>query len=594
MKLRHRLLVGLLAIALVTTVFVAAGAYALIGSAVQKRYTERLRDEATLLAEWLREAPLYEASRRAAAGDPGDLQRQAGLWGRLLEARVTLIEGGGKVLADSRMGVEGVPLLDNHGQRPEVVEAREKGRGEAYRLSASTGEVYYYLAQRTKGAGPVAFVRLALPAGQVRHAQLSYLWSVVGLSLASLLLLAVLAYLGIRSLSRPIEALAAEAEGVREGRLDQPIPRQGRGEVEALARAVEGMRESLVSKVTKLERKQALFDSVLSGVREGVLVVDARSRIRLANQALRSLCSVSVDPKGKALTEVFRHPELIEMVETALGRGEESQRQIRSLGTHPCIFEVTVLPLIREEGAAPIGALALIFDITRLEALEATRQRFVADLSHELRTPITSIQAAAATLLEGGLEDPEAARRFSKTIHRQCERMGALVSDLSDLSQIETGAIVLEPEMVEVAPCVREILAGIEAKYRNLELDVVIDIPEGLELRVDRRRFEQILLNLLDNGMKFNRPHGSLAITAAVAEESTRLAVEDSGVGIAEENRERIFQRFFRADDSRNRERGGTGLGLAIVKHLMTLHGGTIAVESEVGQGSRFILTFPR
>ncbi|HHN75335.1 MAG TPA: sensor histidine kinase [Acidobacteria bacterium] len=585
MKLRHRLLLSLLVVATIGSLVAGAGAYWVVGNAVRTHYTARLRDEAALLGDRLQE--LRAEGRRS----PRALQPIIESWGARLEARVSLIDAQGVVLADSRMGLEGLPLLENHAGRPEVIAALATGWGEAHRLSASTGESYFYLARLVSEPAPPVILRLALPERAVTLARLEYLGSSVGLFFVSLLAFTLLAYLGIRRLSRPVEKLADAAERIARGEKPAPLPATTADEVGRLADAVGRLRDALAARRSEMHRRQDLFDSVIGGVREGVLVIDARRRVRLVNATAQTICTVGEQPAGRLFTEVVRHPDLVEMIEQALERGEESRRSLRSLGATASCYEVTCLPLRRNGSRKAIGVVALLFDTTRLEALEATRQRFIGDLSHELKTPLTSIRAAATTLLEGAMNDPQAARRFLETIERHAERMADLVSDLSDLSRIETGAITLELETVDAAALAEEVATSLLPRYQDKELELQLDFDGPLEVQADRRRLEQVLVNLLDNAMKFNRQGGRVRIAGGRREGRVTITIEDTGLGIAAEDLGRVFQRFFRADPSRSQEKGSTGLGLAIVRHLIKLHGGSVEVDSELGQGSTFTVT---
>jgi two-component system phosphate regulon sensor histidine kinase PhoR len=246
-----------------------------------------------------------------------------------------------------------------------------------------------------------------------------------------------------------------------------------------------------------------------------------------------------------------------------------------------------VAPLQAPDDRRTTGAVGLFFDLSRIEALETVRQEFVANVSHELRTPLTAIKAAALTLLEVPAEG-EAGRRFLETIHRNTERMTSLVDDLTDLSLIETGAIRLDIRPVDAAALAQDVVALLAPRYGALNLDVAVDLPRPFTIDADRRRLEQILVNLVDNAMKFNRRGGTVRITGRREDGRTILVVEDSGAGIPSDHLEKVFHRFHRVDPANSRELGGTGLGLAIVKHLVQLHGGAIRVESELGRGSRF------
>jgi two-component system phosphate regulon sensor histidine kinase PhoR len=314
--------------------------------------------------------------------------------------------------------------------------------------------------------------------------------------------------------------------------------------------------------------------------------------LRLVNDAARDLFDLRFDPRGAVLEEAVRHPTVVRDVGVALLGGTPDPSLVRLAGSDRA-FELRVVSVDGTGRPGTGGALLLLFDVTRLEALERLRQEFVADVSHELRTPLTSIRASVENLLESGIEDRAHARNFLEIVRRHAERMGALIEDLTDLSLIETGAVHLELRAVDAAEVVREILDTLAplAARRNVRLRS--ELPAPFPVHADRRRLEQMLGNLVDNAIKFNRDGGTVVVGGRRAEEATTLIVEDTGQGIAADRLDRVFQRFYQVERARSRALGGTGLGLAIVKHLMRLHGGRVRVESELGAGSRFFLEFP-
>jgi len=280
--------------------------------------------------------------------------------------------------------------------------------------------------------------------------------------------------------------------------------------------------------------------------------------------------------------------------DAALLRGEPFREIIRIGPASERSFEINVVPLTDSAGTQ-VGAIGILFDVTRLTALENVRREFVADASHELRTPLTSIKAFVETLLSGGLEDTSNNRRFLEIIKKHADRMEAILDDLTDLSLIETGAIALEIERLDLAMIAQELVDAMKPRAERYGVSVVSRVPPGATVVADRRRLEQILLNLLENAVKFSGSGATVTIRAETAGPmgGVRVLVEDTGIGIAPNTLEKIFHRFYRGEGARFREKGGTGLGLAIVKHLMRAHGGTVRAESEPGHGSRFILEFP-
>lgn len=415
---------------------------------------------------------------------------------------------------------------------------------------------------------------------------------VVGLAAAALPTLG--AWLLLRRRSKPVERLTDVASRVASGRLDVDIPSFTEDQADELADALRRMRNTLVEKIQESEDGRLLALSILTGMREGLVWTGPDRRIRMANEAFRQIFSPGQDPTGHLLAEIVRSPTVIRELEAALQSGREVRELVLQ---HPPgsgrTFEVHVTPFTGRSVERLAGALVLFFDITRLEALERVRRDFVSNVSHELRTPLTSIKAFVETLLEDGLDDGENSLRFLAIVRKNADRMEELIDDLTDLSQIETGAVILELRELDAREVARDVVTHMEAKRKASGVDVRVEMPKPFSLRADRRRLEQILVNLVDNAVKFNKAGGWVRVEASSEQGRPVLAVADNGPGIPAGSHEKIFHRFYREDKARSREVGGTGLGLSIVKHLMLLHGGSVRVESELGKGARFVLEFP-
>jgi two-component system phosphate regulon sensor histidine kinase PhoR len=332
-------------------------------------------------------------------------------------------------------------------------------------------------------------------------------------------------------------------------------------------------------------------------MKEGILVIDRDRRVLLGNQAARVILGFPTHEElaDRPLILVARDRTVIEGFDAALLRGESSTHIVQAGSGSDRSYEINVSPLTDPAGAQ-VGAIGVLFDTTRLSALENVRREFVADVSHELRTPLTSIKAFVETLLSGGLEDPSNNRRFLEIVQKHSDRMEALIDDLTDLSLIETGAVALEIEPFDLSAQVRDLLEAFRPSAESRGVRLEASVPSGTMLSADRRRVEQVFVNLIDNAVKFNRRGGTVTIRVEPGSNhgsGLRAEVADTGVGIPEDALQRIFHRFYRVDRARSRALGGTGLGLSIVKHIMQLHGGSVRAESWPGRGSRFVLEFP-
>jgi two-component system phosphate regulon sensor histidine kinase PhoR len=372
-----------------------------------------------------------------------------------------------------------------------------------------------------------------------------------------------------------------------------------------------------VERQTKMsEETNRLLTGVLATMHEGVLIVDTDTRIVLYNDAAtrvvklpsgdaatnRSLdervpvggaSAIAASPRPRVpasqfrLIDTTRDPVINNAFRQALDKREAVETRIEMADVEPRSYQLNVAPLSRTL------VVGVFFDITQLERLERVRREFFANLSHELRTPLTAILAYSETLLDGAIDDRDNNVRFIEKLHKHAARMSELISDISDLSAIESGQVKLEPRPVRLRSILCDVLSLAEARRGTTGVAVSVTVPDELLVMADRSRLEQILYNLIDNAIKFNRPEGRVTITTEQQNGRTAIHIEDTGVGIAAQDLPRIFERLYRADKSRSRRTEGTGLGLAIVKHLVQAHGGEITVKSELGRGSRFTFTLP-
>ncbi|MBL0059424.1 MAG: PAS domain-containing protein [Elusimicrobia bacterium] len=332
---------------------------------------------------------------------------------------------------------------------------------------------------------------------------------------------------------------------------------------------------------------------LVDSLSEGVLAVDRARRVVLANPALSGLLNrPPLDAIGKPLWEVLRHRELGELVDGAMAGGPGGTREL-GFGTGPeRTFLVRASPL-RSEGKTD-GAVLTFSDISHLRRLENLRKEFVANVSHELKTPLTALRAALETLLDGALEDPAHAREFLETAQEQAERLQRLIEDLLALSLLERPGVAPQRAACSLHTIVARVLKTLEPLARKENVSLSADLPPSpLDIDVDADELMQILMNLVDNGIKFNRPGGRVTLRATREEGNARIEVEDSGTGISPEDQPRVFERFFRADKARTSQKGGTGLGLAIVKHIVENRGASVTVASVPGQGSVFTVRLP-
>jgi two-component system phosphate regulon sensor histidine kinase PhoR len=564
-----------------------------LGRKVEERELRLLEDNlharALLIEEDIRHLPANRLQPR--------IEELARLGPR--KVRISLIRADGKVLADSAPGHE---HFANHKDRPEILTAARQGVGIDVRRSESTDEPLMYLALRVEGeddfTGPlVAFVRVALPLDQVEE-QLAGLRRVVANAavVAGLVALGMAVFLS-RRFARPIQEVTEAAEKIAAGKFGQKVYTTGGAEVARLARTFNHMSGRLAAQISQLEEDQQQLRAILGGMVEGVVALDAEQRILFANERAARLLDFPVagfttdGVVGRRLWDVVRQRPLLDVVQKALAHSEPQTEELNwnALASRSVTVHAARLP-----GDPPRGAVLVVHDTSELRRLERLRHEFVANVSHELKTPLSVISACVETLLEGGAaEDPTHCRSFLGQVAEQAERLHRLILDLLSLARIESGAEVFAFENVSVPEtvrgCVERHRARAEAKHQVLE---AVAGPEDLWAWVDAEALSEILDNLIDNAVKYT-PEGGAIHVRWWAEDGACLEVRDTGIGIPAGDLPRIFERFYRVDKARSRQLGGTGLGLSIVKHLVQSLHGSISAASVVGEGTTFTIRLP-
>ena len=555
--------------------------------AVARRVTDqiaaRLGDEIRLARDLARAEPDLTSTA----------DRLADRLGRDLGVRTTIIAADGTVLGDTDLDGAALREVENHASRPEVMEAMRDGTGRSMRYSRTVAENMLYVASRIDPDDPArGVIRLALPLTDVTRAQEAVRVPILLAAVLSLLVAGLVGWAVARGPARRLEAIARVASQFAAGRMDVRAEPGGDDETSVLARSLNRMADELEERLILVERERSQLRTVLEGMVEGVVLTDPTGRILIANDAFRRIFDAQLPVEGRRPLETARVPALQEAIESALEADEPLTREIALGGAQEKVIQAS-LAAIRERGAT-VGAVAVFHDVTELKRLERVRQEFVANVSHELRTPLTAIKGYAETLRDGGLRDPETAAEFVRVIHRHAERLRALIEDLLDLAAVEQGEARLKPAVVRARDVAAQaeglVRPAAEARGQTLAIDLPADLPDIL---ADRDRLAQILINLLDNAVKFTPEGGRVTLSAKAAEGRVVLAVRDNGVGIPPGDLPRIFERFYRVGRSRDRREGGTGLGLAIAKHLTQAMGGTIEVESVQGSGTTFRVSLP-
>ena len=507
--------------------------------------------------------------------------------GKALGRRVTVIAPDGTVLGDSEVPLDSLEKLQNHSSRPEIVAAHAHGTGTDVRKSATVGVEYLYVA-RALERPPGAVVRVALPVATAReHVRraLSLLWGLAGLAL---ILGVGLTLWRTRPLSRRLHAFEDVARRIEGGDLRARAPEEGKDEITEVARMVNRMAEGLRATLGRVEEERDLREEMLAAMADGVVLLDPNGLIVHANAALpRALGRLDVPRPGMAFAAWCALPELERFLAEARASHVPLRREVRMGGPNERTLDAIATRMA--EGST----LLVMRDLTPIKRLERVRQDFVANVSHELKTPLTSILGYAETLLDGGLDDREHRHGFVETIKAQASRLTAIVEDLLALSELERPDAALALAPVDVASLARTVTAALEPRALKDGLTLACETPQGeLVVLGERGRLEQVLFNLVDNALKYTRD-GGVTVQVKKGQGSVELVVEDTGPGIPREALGRIFERFYRVDVARSSEVRGTGLGLSIVRHIVELHHGRVEAANRPGGGARFIVRLP-
>jgi two-component system phosphate regulon sensor histidine kinase PhoR len=561
---------------------------------------EREHSRRDLVLRLERLAPEFEAELKARTAAPDRVRlaaRQAG-------ARLTLIEADGTVIADSEVPPERIERVENHGSRPEVLAARRDVVGFGARTSATVLEPFVYVARRVgEEASPIGYVRLAVNQNDLDALEAPFRQTLLQISVLAGLIVAVVVTFIRQSHARDLERVRAGVSEAAAGRHPAP-PVGGSEETQEVFLALARFARLVSKEREGSEKARLLARTVFEQVPVGLLVVDRGLALLDANPVALSLFHVPAGAPRAALVDLVRHPDALRLFEAGVATTDAgappSSTVLRFGGelTPEQILEVTVRAVPHRDAPGEPAAVGVVRDVTEREHMDTMRRRFVSDVSHELRTPIAAIRAAVETLAGEEVLPPDIARLLD-ILERQSSEMEALVSDLTDLSQIESGAVTLQPERVSLKSLLTSVVRDLQAAVEARGVAVAVEVPEGLAVSGDRRRLAQVFRNLVDNAVKFS-PAGARVDILAEGGIPGRdglspcvVHVVDRGIGIARSEQARIFQRFYRVDPSRTKSVPGTGLGLAIVKHLLILHGGSIRVESEPGKGSRFTVSLP-
>lgn len=567
--------------------FLAVTLYA--SGSFRKYYLESSRTDLFWKAEMLRRT----ISDRVPGLDPAGVDVICKEAGRAVPTRFTVILPSGDVIGDS---MADPALMGNHGDRPEIRQALSGKSGVTTHLSFTLREPFLYAAVPYFHDGRIAaVVRTSIPETFLTRTLGSfYLQITLGGLVLMFLALFFSVMLSLR-INRAFGEVQRGAARFSTGDLGYRMHVESFAEIESLAETMNGMADQIDRRIRTITSQRNELEAVLSGMAEAVIAVDSEERVINCNHAAESLFGISLGAaRDRTIQETIRNSHLQLFIKRVLeGRAPLSEDTVIHFPPERYLQASGSLLLDSDDHA--IGAIIVLNDITRLKNLENIRRDFVANVSHELKTPITSIKGFVETLRDGAADDPATARRFLDIILRHTDRLNAIIGDLLSLSRLEqeTESERIPVETVRAADLLRDVLLVCDRKARDKDITITADGPEDISLRGNPALLEQAVVNLVDNAIKYSDPGSTVLLNIGRTEREVSVRVTDHGIGIPEKHLPRIFERFYRVDRARSREMGGTGLGLAIVKHIVQAHEGRITVSSAPGKGSTFTLHLP-
>ena len=550
------------------------------------------RELRTGLTRWIEEDLMAETQIIALIPE-GEIEKQSQALAERSRARVTLIDARGLVTLDSNGQTKD---LDNHLNRSEIQEARVKGKGTATRYSQTLKmDMLYVALPLYEGSHIKGYIRLSRPLLEVDRSVDELHYSIFQVLLLIIILSMIVAFIFSMKVISPIQEIEAFTDKIRKGDVSGMLMIDSRDEIGQLSKNINDMVAELQEKIRVANEEKWKLRAAFASMAEGVMVLDSQNRIEGLNKGMAEMIGREyADIVGKTPIEAFRNIALQDALNRFRQAGEIVLEEITLGDENPMILDVNISAVKSLPGQDP-KTMIVFHNVTRLKKLEQVRADFVANVTHEIKTPLTAIIGFVETLQQGAIDDRAKAQKFLLTIHENAQRLNRLVDDLLTLSSIELGETELHLEGLALEDVFETALTLISLRAALKNVRIQRDVQPGLPMvRADRDRLVQILVNVLDNAVKFTSEGGSVSITASPeVQGSVVIKITDTGIGISKSELPRLGERFYRIDKTRSREMGGTGLGLSIVKHLMKAHEGSMEIESTLGKGTTVSLHFP-
>lgn len=511
----------------------------------------------------------------------------------ITDSRITVIGLDGKVIIDTE---KDATTMDNHSGRPEIIEALKGNTGKAKRYSNTMKVNYLYIAQPIYKDGKITeILRLSTPLYEINHLMRKLYISALISVLTGLLIASIMGYRISKKITKPVKVMTAIASQISKGHFEQRIDIKSKDEIGELANSINYMASTLSDTINSVTDKNIKMEAILSSVVNGIIAIDSDEKILFINPVAIDMLNIKEsDVAGKHFLQVVRNNQIDNYLKYVIKHRSFYDTEITLNYPHEKILKLYTNPIKKFEKGEESGIIITIQDITELRKLENMRTEFVANVSHELKTPLTSIKGFVETLKIGAIEDKEDSIRFLNIIEDEADRLSRLISDILSLSELEGKKVKVAHEKIRVQNTIAEIISMLSSQAVKKNITLLSEVNDGsLSIMGDLDKFKQMLINLVDNGIKYTPEGGTIKVEGFRDGDYLVINVIDNGIGIPDEYIPRLFERFYRVDKARSRKVGGTGLGLAIVKHIVKTFDGEISVESKVGEGTKFTIFLP-